>query len=281
LPKIAGALSAVVLNGASMKNALRIFRDGGGAGGAGNMNDDQAAARAEMAAKQHIAAQEMLVKLKEKQADHEFELLDDAKKIEQLDAEIVAHQRAASDLRNSELVRAEQAVKLEEKLHEWKKLTRKVDEDAAKDKARERKEEIDEHIAKMDRLNELIDARKKERMAMQEAKEARFKFSLQELAEADPRRFRGQTRQDILGAQEVQRLEKQAQWQNLFGTKEQRDKLQAMADQRRQQIGLLKTDEKFPFRDLEKSGSESAVALKTLLKYANEKGIPMKPLMGK
>ena len=112
------------------------------------------------------------------------------------------------------------------------------------------------------------------------AKSERFKFSLQELAEANPRNFRGAARQDILGAQQVQRLEAQAQWQNLFGTEKERDRLQSMADQRRQQIGLLRADERFPFKALEEAQRDSAKSLRELNAAAQGAGIPVIPKLG-
>ena len=93
--------------------------------------------------------------------------------------------------------------------------------------------------------------------------------------------FRGQTRADILAAQDVRRLEQRAQWQNLFGTREERDRLQAMADQRRQQIGLLRADERYPFRAIEKANASAAESLKFLEAEAKSLGIKMQPVMGK
>jgi len=264
---MAGALST----GKNLSDALSDVDEAMRGGDGGQSRGTEAADRAMREAAELKKMEEITERIAKIRRDSAATTEDE--QIENLKLE-VSLARDAMQAEDDRVKRAEKLLKLEEAKAKLASVERKRDDDAAK-------EEAAEHIAKMDRLVELQAAQAKSRQSMAEAKEARFKFSLQELAEADPRRFRGQTRQDILGAQEVQRLEKQAQWQNLFGTKEQRDKLQAMADQRRQQIGLLKTDEKFPFRDLEKSGSESAEALKTLLKYANEKGIPMKPLMGK
>lgn len=116
---------------------------------------------------------------------------------------------------------------------------------------------------------------------VQEAKESRFKFSLEELSQSNAGAFRGQTRADILAAQDVRRLEQRAQWQNLFGTREERDRLQAMADQRRQQIGLLRADERYPFRAIEKANESAAESLKFLEAEAKALGIKFRPVMGK
>lgn len=186
--------------------------------------------------------------------------------------------RDAMQAEDERVKRAEKLLKLEEAKAKLGEAERKRDVEAAKAKDREREAEVQDHIAKMDRLAELMGQQRDQR---QQAVESRFRFSLQELAEANPNQFRGNVRRDIFGAREVQRLEQQARWQNLFGTEAERDRLQAMADERRQQIGLLRSDEKYQFRELEKSGSESAEALKTLTRYAKENGIPVKPVMGR
>ncbi len=113
-----------------------------------------------------------------------------------------------------------------------------------------------------------------------DAKAERFRFSLKELADADPRGFRGETRKDIFGAREVSRLEAQAMWQNLHGTAAERDRLQGLADQRRQQIGLLRADEKFPFKAMEEAQKEAAKNLRELNAAAKGAGIPVIPKFG-
>ena len=179
---------------------------------------------------------------------------------------------------------AEQRLKIEEarvKVLEQERKMKKDEEDRARrlvELDAEREEKIIDFLQRRAAFEKSETERQRD---IREAKESRFKFSLEELANANAGAFRGQTRSDILAAQDVRRLEQRAQWQNLFGTREERDRLQAMADQRRQQIGLLRADERYPFRAIEKANASAAESLKFLEAEAKSLGIKMQPVMGK
>jgi hypothetical protein len=102
--------------------------------------------------------------------------------------------------------------------------------------------------------------------SLTEAREARFKFSLGELAAADPRQFRGEVRENIMGARQVQWLEALAMQANVRNDPKERDRLQELADKRRESLGFLKKDERFPFKDLKDAAKQSADDLSALLK---------------
>ena len=106
---------------------------------------------------------------------------------------------------------------------------------------------------------------------LREARESRFKFTLGELATADPRQFRGELRENIMGARQVQRLEALAMQANLRNDPNERDRLQELADKRRESLGFLKKDERFLFQDLKLSAKQSADNLAALLKSGTAK----------
>ncbi len=218
----------------------------------------------------------------------------DAKTLKQAREELLKIERQLTDATDDDRLRTlkQEALAIEEQITGDKSAleTTKLKVELAKKSLEIRKAEegiqekqrrLDaERVAMMDKLRDAQSRVIAAAMNLSDAKSGRFKFSLQELAEADPRNFRGGTRQDILAAQEVQRLERMAKWQNLYGTAVERDRLQSLADERRKQIGLLKADEKSPFKALEEALKESAKSLKTLEDQANGKGIKVLPRMG-
>lgn len=127
---------------------------------------------------------------------------------------------------------------------------------------------------KLDVLRKQGDAQERATRARQtltEAKESRFKFTLEELAAADPRRFRGGVRESVMGARDVQRLEALAMQANLRNDPKERDRLQELADKRRESLGFLKKEERFPFQDLKMDARKSAEELQALLKSGKTK----------
>ena len=278
--KFLGALSAVATGGVSLKEALRVFRDEPAA------REDTSTKDAELAEKERADAAEMnmkvqdqLLKLAEKHKEHIFDLMTDEEKIVSLENELVSLYKEANDLANSELQRAEAATKLAEKTHDWKKLTKKVDEDAAKAREKERQEAAEMHMAKMDRLNELKD---KQRQA-QETVADRARFSLDELANANLRGVRDPgTREDIIKAREVRDLQAKAERERLSGAVGSRERALAFlsrADTIRQGITSLKSDERLT--SIDRSLLEMKENEKLMLHYYEDAGVLMRPIMAK
>ena len=114
-----------------------------------------------------------------------------------------------------------------------------------------------------------------------EAKAERTRYTLEELASGNPRGVRDPgVRQDIFRARELQRILGQAESARSRGDTGLADKLFAQADERRRQIGSLKTDERFPFKALEAAQLDAANSLRALNEAAQGKGIPVVAQMG-
>lgn len=134
------------------------------------------------------------------------------------------------------------------------------------------KREIEkDNLAILEKQGDAQERATRARQTLAEAKESRFKFTLEELAAADPRRFRGGVRESVIGARDVQRLEALAMQANLRNDPKERDRLQELADKRREALGFLKKEERFPFQDLKMDARKSAEELQALLKSGKTK----------
>jgi len=183
---------------------------------------------------------------------------------------------------DDELKRKQQLLKIEEQTAKVKQAEREKEKVEA-EKQKKRNEQGLEFFQKIvglfkaraEAARVAIDAKAE----VQAAKEARFEFSLEELAAADPRKS-GRFAKSVQQAKEVKRLEAQAQWQNVFGTVEQRDRFQAQADAMRAGIMGLKEGDKRPFAALEREQKKAVAELVKLGGAVKDGKILTIPVMG-
>jgi hypothetical protein len=120
---------------------------------------------------------------------------------------------------------------------------------------------------KLDLMEKQADAQARATKAsasLADAKGERFKFSLEDLAAGNTRNLRGQIRDDVFSAREVQNLEANARRQNELGNIGERDRLQSLADDRRRSIGSLRASDREPFKGVEDEVKESNRHLKEI-----------------
>lgn len=116
------------------------------------------------------------------------------------------------------------------------------------------------------------------RTELQQTKEDRSKFTLQELAEMQGR-FGGRFGQEVMGARAVIAFMERARIARMVNRPDISDALQNRADAIRSQLTNLVSGERFPFAGLEESSKTAAENLKDLNRKASQEGLIVKQSM--
>jgi hypothetical protein len=228
-------------------------------------------AEIDAAAQMHIKTMDAQLELEEKIKQSKYEQADNDRKILALDQEIKQLMEDAADAAKTEIERIEAKSKLIDKEKEKLKVIGEIEN--------ERQKKAEEHMGRMDRLNELKD---KQRQA-QETVADRARFSLDELANANLRGVRDPgTRADIIKAREVRDLQAKAERERLSGAVGSRERALAFlsrADTIRQGITSLKSDERLT--SIDRSLLEMKENEKLMLHYYEDAGVLVRPIMAK
>jgi hypothetical protein len=233
--------------------------------------DDERARAARAAAELHIKTMDAQLELEEKIKQSKYEQADNYRKILALDQEIKQLMEDAADAAKTEIERIEAKSKLIDKEKEKLKVIGEIEN--------ERQKKAEEHMGRMDKLNELKD---KQRQA-QETVADRARFSLDELANANLRGVRDPgTRADIIKAREVRDLQARAERERLSGAVGSRERaldFLSKADKLRQAITSLRSDERLT--SIDRSLLEMKENDKQILHYYENAGVLVRPVMAK
>ena len=226
--------------------------------------------------------EEQIAAIAKKERDFRFENASDAEKMKMLDEEMLELYKTASDVFATELERRQAGLELAQKEVQWKKIGAKIDEDAAK--AAEKNEKIredaaQEHMGRMDKLNELL----KQRKDTQETVADRARFSMEELSNANLRGVSDPSlRADIVKAREVRDLMAKGERERLSGAAGGRERAMALfskADAIRSGISSLKSDERLT--SIDKSLLEMKENEAFIKNLYVEAGIKVRPVFAK
>jgi len=228
-------------------------------------------AEIDAAAQMHIKTMDAQLELEEKIKQSKYEQADNDRKILALDQEIKQLMEDAADAAKTEIERIEAKSKLIDKEKEKLKIIGEIEN--------ERQKKAEEHMGRMDKLNELKD---KQRQA-QETVADRARFSLDELANANLRGVRDPgTRADIIKAREVRDLQARAERERLSGAVGSRERaldFLSKADKLRQAITSLRSDERLT--SIDRSLLEMKENDKQILHYYENAGVLVRPVMAK
>lgn len=184
--------------------------------------------------------------------------------------------------------RAKEELEMKKKEIEYTKIRQRMEE-SDKQALRERDQAMakiaasqKEYEASLARLNQQRGGAVKE---AQDARAERTKFTLEELASANPR-FIGsaQLRADAIAAREARRLESQAGFLKFRGREGDLDRakeLFSQADKVRAGIGSLAESERFPFKSMDEGIKRVDEAIRELNKKAEDEGLKVKPVLAK
>lgn len=207
-----------------------------------------------------------LTQLKMEQSSLEFEISERRKKGRDTLVQDISLSKVLMEIQKAELavIKSQNELKKEDiKLSEQRdEISKRIADRNAK--------LAKENLESVKRTVEASHDAEKARKALAEAKQDRTQLSLDDLANMDPRQYRGDARDDIFDAREVQRLEADAKDIGLSDEERKYDSDRAL--EMRKGIKNLRSTEKDPLNTLEAHAKSTA---ETLKKFENE-GIPIK-----
>lgn len=212
----------------------------------------------------------------------------DEKMLELLMDDMTKAWEKISKMKEGSVERAKEELEMKKKEVEYTKIRQRMEE-SDKQALRERDQAMakiaasqKEYEASLARLNQQRGGAVKE---AQDARAERTKFTLEELASANPR-FIGsaQLRADAIAAREARRLESQAGFLKFRGREGDLDRakeLFSQADKVRAGIGSLAESERFPFKSMDEGIKRVDEAIRELNKKAEDEGLKVKPVLAK
>lgn len=186
------------------------------------------------------------------------------------------------------LDRAKEELEMKKKEVEYTKIRQKMEE-SDKQALRERDQAMAKIAASQKEYEASLARLGAQRIgavaAAADARGERTKFTLEELAGANPRNIGSQSlRADVIAARQVRQLESQAGFLKFRGREgdiEQAKRLFSEADKVRAGIGSLAESERFPFKSIDEGIARVDEGIKELNAKAQGDGLKVKPVLAK